>query len=87
MTSASPLALPAVAITVRPAARASWIAAVPTEPLPPCTRTVSPARTPAFWNSARQAVEQGTPTAAPCANESDGGSAWTLRASVTVSSA
>jgi hypothetical protein len=32
-------------------------------------------------NSARQAVEQAT--AAPRANDSDGGSAWTLRASVT----
>ena len=63
------------------------MAAVPTEPLPPWTSTVSPARTPAFWNSARHAVEQGTPTAAPCANVSDAGSAWTLRASVTASSA
>ena len=43
--------------------------------------------TPAFWKSARHAVEHGTPTAAPCAKESDGGSVWTLRASFTTSSA
>ena len=38
---------------------------------------------PAFWNSARQAVTQGTPTAAPCPYDSEDGSRMDPAASTT----
>ena len=41
-----------VAVTRAPAARPSWIAAVPTPPAPPCTSRRSPAVRPAWVNSA-----------------------------------
>jgi hypothetical protein len=49
--------------------------------------TVSPGSRRAFWNSARQAVTQGTPTAAPWPNDSAAGSGWTAAASTTDRSA
>jgi hypothetical protein len=55
-----------VPITVAPASRASCVAGTPTPPLAPWINTVSPARSAAFWNSARHAVAHGTPIAAPC---------------------
>src|SRR4029453_797135 len=48
---------------------------------------LSPGRSPAFWNSARQAVTQGTPTAAPCPYDSVAGSGCTPAASTTATSA
>jgi hypothetical protein len=49
--------------------------------------TVSPGCRRAFWNSARQAVTQGTPTAAPWPYDSLEGNGWTTAASTTASSA
>ena len=55
-----------VAVTRAPAARASWIAAVPTPPAPPCTSRRSPGRSPACVKSASWAVVKtsGSPPAA-----------------------
>ena len=55
-----------VAVTRAPAARASWIAAVPTPPAPPCTSSRSPGRSSACVKSASWAVVKtsGRPPAA-----------------------
>ena len=45
-----------VATTRAPAARPSWMAAVPTPPAPPCTSSRSPGRRPAWLKSASCAV-------------------------------
>ena len=56
---------PAVPMTVIPMARAVWTAAIPTPPLAPWTRSVSPGRARAKCVRARQAVAYGTNTPAP----------------------
>ena len=55
-----------VAVTRAPAARASWIAAVPTPPAPPCTSSRSPGRSSACTKTASCAVVKtsGRPPAA-----------------------
>src|SRR6476661_8397495 len=70
-----------VVITVAPAQRASWMAAWPTAPAPPVTRTVRPARAPAeslagpssFDVRARCAVNAGIPNEAPVSKDSVSG--------------
>ena len=71
-----------VAVTRAPAARPSWIAAVPTPPAPPCTSRRSPGREPAWVKSASCAVVKtsGKPPAAGQSSASGTGIAtrsWT----------
>ena len=76
-----------VAVTRAPAARASWIAAVPTPPAPPCTSRCSPGRSPAWVKSASWAVvnTSGSPPAA--GQSSAAGTGISTRSCTTASSA
>src|SRR5260370_3935682 len=61
-------------------ASARCTAAVPTPPLAPCTRTVSPGLASARWNNPRYAVAYGVPIAAPCTKEAFAGNPCTCPA-------
>src|ERR1700683_273668 len=70
--------LPTVAVPRAPAARPSWIAAVPTPPAPPCTSRRSPLRSCACVKRESCAVAKtsGTPPAALQSSASSTGISW-----------
>ena len=80
-----------VVITVASDHRASWIAALPTAPAPPATRTVRPSSVPgpsrvgpsSVTVRHRWAVRKGTPRLAPRSNDATSGSSTTWRAGTT----
>ena len=80
-----------VVMTVASDHRASWIAALPTAPAPPATRTVRPSSVPgpsrvgpsSFTVRHRCAVRKGTPRLAPRSNDATSGSSTTWRAGTT----
>jgi hypothetical protein len=81
-------------MTVAPAQRASWMAALPTAPAPPATRTAvsrsAPGRSRAGPSSAtvsaRWAVTPGIPTLAPSSKSAPSGSGKARSAGTTVNS-
>ena len=83
-----------VVTTVAPDQTASWIAALPTAPAPPATRTVRPSRAPgpsrvasSPAERARWAVTAGTPSEAPRSYDAASGSGTTQAVGSTVCSA
>ena len=64
---------PAVAYTVAPNARASWMAVVPMPLLPPCTRMLSPAMSRPRSKTFVQTVKQVSGSAAACTSPSPAG--------------
>ena len=80
-----------VVMTVASDHRASWIAALPTAPAPPATRTVRPSSVPgpsrvgpsSVTVRHRCAVRNGTPRLAPRSNDATSGSSTTWRAGTT----
>ena len=80
-----------VVMTVASDHRASWIAALPTAPAPPATRTVRPSSVPgpsrvgpsSVTVRHRCAVRNGTPRLAPRSNDATSGSSTTCRAGTT----
>src|SRR6478609_3681924 len=80
-----------VVLTVASDHRASWIAALPTAPAPPATRTVRPSIVPgprrvgpsSVTVRHRCAVRNGTPRLAPRSNDPTSGSSTTWRAGTT----
>ena len=77
-----------VAITVASDQRASWMAALPTAPAPPATRTARPCRVPgpsrvgpsSVTVRQRCAVRNGMPSEAPRSKDALSGSSTTCRA-------
>ena len=82
-----PLSVPAVPMTLSPMARPNCAAAVPTPPLAPWMRSVSPALAWEIWESARNAVAYGTNSPAPWAKEIFSGSGRAPASATSTSSA